>query len=423
MLLFEGPQKGRNRRGFAGIGVPVPGIAGKQGCSGKDRKVQWLEQNIDAYRIIAELLIELRKVLSAGLKENFGSNWASVGLPGSVYEGLIRTKENESAVDWYEDEYQELFNFTTFTELHEILQEHPDLFPCLADFLPTKSLLAARFMELEVIRSKIARVRPIGEVELNFLMKFHQHFSHALEKRHHNTEKSIPETDDNEITESLETVILDNPSGVDEECEIDTPEGREKVSGQSPRPVEEIPEKEAGPGTRSSRPRKTEKKTGTLSPPRRKARRISTDKKKTATPPPEKKQESQKKRDTRPVEPPKSRRNVRTMIEEEDTGGILRELFLEVTKMAENLFSSDVPESPAVWNAVRISPWYEKNFVSLGLKPLSDFHALMDQIHRKMESGLAEHELKELLQEAQFSQILFLLRDMFKKNGMNRDPN
>jgi len=363
--------------------------------------MDWLEQNIDAYRIIADLLVQLRSIISSGLKEEFGSDWATEGLPSSIYEGLIRTKEDESAVDWYEDEYQELFNYTNFSELHEILETHQDLFPCMRDLLPTPSLLTARFMELEVVRRKLGRTRPIGEVELNFLMKFHLHFRKAVEKRE---EVLVEKRED--ASKSEEAAVTLEPS--DNEPEVEFPrEDRDDIPQSNDNSV--VSKGKSKESSSQDSPR----------PPQRMASRGRSSSPSAVSSPEEPAPKDEVKRKSPSPQVPQM--NLSVLLEKEMTPGILRELFLEVTRLAENLWSSDVPESPVIWNAIRTSSWYEKNFVSLGLKPLSDFYDLMDRVHERLESGLARHELKNLLQEARFSETLLNLRDMFQKSGLH-DP-
>jgi len=362
--------------------------------------MDWLEQNIDAYRIIADLLVQLRLIISSELKEEFGSDWATEGLPSNIYEGLIRTKEDESAVDWYEDEYQELFNYTSFSELHEILLAHEGLFPCLTAFLPTPSLLSARFMELEVVRRKLGRMRPIGEVELNFLMKFHLHFRKAVDKRQH-----VLAENEEETLKSGKDVLSSDSGGP--ELVVERPEEeRVDIQGES-----------EDPESTDKRPNDTPRESDGPRPPQRMASKGHSPSTKSNHEPVDMESEAVVTKDKPPIQVPK--KNLSVLLEKELTPGILRELFLEVTRLAENLWSSDVPESPVVWNAIRISSWYEKNFVALGLKPLSDFYDLMDRVHERLESGLARHELKALLQEARFSETLLNLRDMFQKSGLH----
>lgn len=376
---------------------------------GRHTKMDWLEQNIDAYRILVDILTKLRVVLSEGLKRRYGDSWASEGLPSSIFDELVNTKENESAVDWYEDEYQELFNYTTFSQLHEILQNSPELFPCLSELVPTPSLLTARFMELETLRRKVGRARPVGEIELNFVMKFHLHFRKALKKR----EKRLK----GEATEES------SPADESLDSEWESSEG--ESSGESVDPAETPASDEITTATPDKDSLVSEEQSSVSSPrpPQRMAGRagsgsgLSTDGGFPVEPP-----EPADAKDAEPTEEEQGdflqKQNLVSYLENGRSQGILRELFLEVTKLAENLWSADVPETPAVWNVVRSSEWYGKNFGTLGLRALSDFYDVVDRVEERTEKGLARHELQELLEEVHFAQILLNLRDMFQKNGL-----
>ena len=366
--------------------------------------MDWLEQNIDAYRILAELLTELRAVLASGLKDKYGADWALEGLPSSVFDELVQSKEDESAVDWYEDEYQELFNYTTFSQLLEILQASPDLFPCLSELVPTPSLLTARFMELEVLRLKVGRARPVGEVELNFLMKFHLHFRKAMEKRSRKLKEENESVSDAAVEQESASDIADDPTeALDVEAVADVSEDPPEDSSS-----EDISSVGSHSGPRPPQRMATASGSGT-SPPES----SGIEKGKAAI-----YSEAADPMKTALGGDPVESLNLASRLEKGDSLGILRELFLEVTKLAENLWSSDVPQTPTVWNAVRVSKWYEENFVSCGLKVLSDFYDIVARVEERLETGLARHELQKLLEEAQFAQILLNLRDMFQKNGL-----
>jgi len=371
--------------------------------AGEGGNMDWLEQNIDAYRILADILTELRGVLASGLKEKFGKDWASEGLPATVFDELVQTKENETAVQWYEDEYQELFNYTTFSQLHDILQASPGLFPSLSGLVPTPSLLTARFMELEVLRLKVGRVRPIGEVEVNFLMKFHLHFRRAMEKRADRLKEKESGEPEGEVASESESGIGDEPTEAldyspgsenSEDSVEDASSSHEQVSDSRPRPPQRMATSSGSSNSAwdSSGGKETE---------------VAVE------------AEHSDHQEAASVHEPLESMNLASMLKKGDTLAILRELFIEVTRLAENLWSSDAPETPTVWNVVRVSDWYEENFVPCGLKTLSDFYDIVARVEDRLQNGLARHELQKLLEEAHFAQILLNLRDMFQKNGMH----
>jgi len=143
--------------------------------------VEWLEQNLDAYRIIAEILKDLREVLRTELEQRHGKQWYQVGLPDGLLDRLVEIKEKEKAIDWYESEYQQIMSYAVFPDLLQILERNSDQFPHIMHLAPTTALLHARFLELEVMRSKLGRARPISETELAFLGTFHLRFRKAID--------------------------------------------------------------------------------------------------------------------------------------------------------------------------------------------------------------------------------------------------
>jgi len=144
--------------------------------------MEWLEQNIDAYRIVSEILGQLRLVIRQRLELLHGDEWHQKGLPAEVYKRLVAAKEREKSIDWYEGQYQELLDYAVFADLIEILEHNPELFKSFLGLAPSATLLNARFLELDVMRAKLGRARPISETELSFLGTFHLRFRKAAQE-------------------------------------------------------------------------------------------------------------------------------------------------------------------------------------------------------------------------------------------------
>ena len=62
--------------------------------------MEWLEQNIDAYRIVSEILGELRLTVRQRLEQIHGEEWYRKGLPEEVFKRLVAAKEREKSIDW-----------------------------------------------------------------------------------------------------------------------------------------------------------------------------------------------------------------------------------------------------------------------------------------------------------------------------------
>jgi len=344
-----------------------------------------VEQNIDAYRIVFEILNEMRSMLRHELERVHGKDWPRAGLPRQVLERLIERKEKEKSIDWYETEYQELTDFAGFEDLLHILEHNPTLLGEVRKLAPSPALLHARFLELEVMCSKLGLARPISENELSFLGTFHLRFRKALEAR-----RAAPaeDTDPVAAVSPPAPAVENRAEGTDAAVEIVEPVDvvtppADSPTKPAPPPVAQVTPPVAAGTAGASGPTASER----VAPP-------------AAVPAP----------------PAGQLAVIDTALENNDHRTIFRELYREVMELAEGLWTTDVPGTPRVWDKVRVSEWYELNFTRRGLKPLSDFYEVLSQVWEKMHQGMARDELQEFLKRSNFAQLLLSLRDMFQKN-------
>lgn len=344
--------------------------------------MEWLDQNLDAYRILAEILNDLRIELRQELEKIHGAEWFRIGLPAEVFDRLVSSKEGATAIDWYETEYQQIMDFAVFPDFFEIVEHNREHFPALLEIVPSPSLFQGRFLELEVLRSKVGRARPISDAELSFLRNFHKRFHRHLGIHRNGVSDAMSEADEVEEI-SIETDELENAAEHDPNSSNAEAEGKK---------VQVIPPTDRRPPQRPAT-------TGAHSDPKE----------------PEEADDSTS-QSNGAYEPSVVTGPLSQIVGSSDSIAILRELFKEVTNLAESLWSSDVPPPQTVWKEVRVSHWYEESFSALGLKPLSDFYDVLSHVEEEMETGLAKHELQKMLEEANFAHILLALRDMFRKN-------
>jgi len=352
--------------------------------------MEQFERNLDAYRIVAEILADLRATVHKGLSQKYGSEWYRTGLNPTLLDRLILRKEREQAIDWYETEYQELMDFAAFPDLLEIIDKDPDVVPYMGKLAPTPPLVHARFMELAVLTEKLALARPLSENELSFLAIFHIRFRKAVAE--HKAEgpgaaRPAAEPKAKTPSEPLPTVdpkakAVAPTTPAESEKAVEQPEAA-KGKGKEEKSVKP-PEKAAAPKGRAGTARKGEK---------------------------------------RPFAPeaaaptvPTSPTALAEAMDRSDHVSILRALYQEVTAIAEGLWANGTPPGAPVWERVTTSSWYSENFSGLGLRPVSDFHELVTQVRTKLQEGATEAEVQSLLKEQQFAQVLLAMRDMFQKN-------
>ena len=386
--------------------------------------MEWLEQNIDAYRIVSEILGDLRLTVRQRLEHIHGEEWYKKGLPEDVFKRLIAAKEREKSIDWYEGQYQEIMDYAVFADLLEILEHSPEAFPSFTGLAPSTSLLNARFLELDVMRAKLGRARPISETELSFLGTFHLRFRKAAQeaKEGSNDVPPPPERPQEEAeVPAPEPEVISEPKFE----AVSPPEPVEEVQPPAaPSPPRRAVQTDVGSATTStSAGAHAEETSDSEAPdpishveddiPTNVLRDESADAEEADAAPPAK--------PTGPVDEISKTIGPKKLDEALSTNDhrtVLRELYREVTGIAEGVWSSEVTPAPMVWEQVTASDWYERNFSRLGLQPLSVFYEVTAKVDKKVRAGAERKELQEFLKETNFAKTLLSLRDMFQANNI-----
>jgi len=372
--------------------------------------MDWMEKNTEAYRILAGILSELRAVVRDRLIAIHGQDWHSKGLPEQTLASIVARKEREVAIDWYESEYQELIDFAGFAEILQVVESNPQVLPFLAQLAPSPELLHARFLELEVLRSKVGMTRPVSDTELSFLKTFNGRFRKAIQGG-----KVVAAGAQKPPSARRTAAVAETPAGVpprEPELVVTIAHGasaapasplsggrRQGDLGTRPVPVmggkpdaavaavseEELAEPEPLP--------EVEESLAPLDPAE-----IMVEE-----PPPAKVETWQQP-------------TLESALGTNDHRTVLREVYKEVTSLAEGIWSGSAPPVTVVWERVSVSDWYERNFSRLGLQPVSDFYGIISQVRQRLGSGASRAELQEYLKSANFAQTLLALRNMFQKN-------
>ena len=377
--------------------------------------MEWLEQNIDAYRIVSEILGQMRVDIRQQLEAVYGDKWYRDGLPEKVFERLVASKEREKSIDWYEGHYQQIMDYADFADLIEILEKNAEYFPSFIGLAPSSSLLHARFLELDVMREKLGRARPISETELSFLGTFHLRFRKAAREF---TEAEAP------LPAITEETVEEPPTAVTADVqEKNGAKAAEEEVKPQPEPEKVTPTVSEKPAAAPQRPARAPQRLATV--------------KEEPTPQPEDEPETDPEPEPQsPVDEPQqtsaeddrldddvtestgSPQNLADALEQSDHRAVLREIYREVTAIAEGVWTSEVTPAPLVWEQVTASEWYELNFSRLGLHPLSVFYEVTGKIDQQVREGGTKAELQDFLKESNFAKTLLALRDMFQNNNI-----
>lgn len=367
--------------------------------------MEWIEQNLDAYRVIAEILTDLRPLVRERLETKHGKEWFRDGIPDKVFERLIRNKEQEASIDWYENRYQEVISYAVFPDLFEIIIANPTLFGPILKLAPSQSLLNTRFLELEVMRSKIGRARQVGDTEINFLTSFHLRFRRSVQELKGSPDEAsapyevkTPVEENNERPPEAPRTTADATPPTDDAPSVEMADEETKVAdrpGEKPRP----PQRMASASAKSA---ETQEATESVD--------VEVDEA----------DEQSEQADTGADETPKPKETSSTILQRamkaNDDQAVLREIYREVTGIAEVIWTTEELPTTAAWDRVSTNPWYEAAFSRLELRPLSDFYELISQVRAKRKNGLSKADVQRFLNDSNFATTLLALRDMFQKN-------
>jgi hypothetical protein len=270
------------------------------------------------------------------------------------------------------------------------------------------------------MRAKLGRARPISETELSFLGTFHLRFRKAAEEARHEDTPSAPEPVEIESDEApaepapkkRTSAPPASPPAASASNEKSKPAGRPRRAVQT--------DVETAATTREAQARRGEQKAGAARAaakaeddiPTNVLRSVDAEGDTQGTEEPGHKAEDREK--AKLIGPKK----LQEALDTNDHRTVLRELYREVTAIAEGVWSSEISPAPLVWEQVTASDWYERNFSRLGLQPLSVFYEVTTKVDKKVRGGADRKDLQEFLKETNFAKTLLSLRDMFQANNI-----
>lgn len=153
-----------------------------------------LDLNLDAYRLIADLLHRLRSALRGRLRQLAGEGWEE-RIPEDLRLFLSQRRLREQGVSWFRSDSCDLLDYASFSDLAEILAANPSLLE-EADWLPTsgrEAMLRVRFLELDTIFQRVAYARPISEIEMELLAALAERLRKTFDTQDRTSPSTPPE--------------------------------------------------------------------------------------------------------------------------------------------------------------------------------------------------------------------------------------
>ncbi|HPC82768.1 MAG TPA: hypothetical protein P5234_05820 [Thermoanaerobaculaceae bacterium] len=332
------------------------------------------EHNIEAYRMLGDILTTLRAALRAGLEGEFGPKWFAEGLPGPLFARLVQRKEKEKAVSVLDGSYFSILEYADFSDIKEICLAQPRIATFLKAFGGNSQICQARFLELQGLHDKLAGLRSVSESELSFLQ-------HLLRRLHQVVDPSaFPEPD--------RTTWTERPNGGNGQ-----PVPRPSPAAEAPLPASAAAPPPAAPAP-APQPQAVPAAPAPLP---------------SQAPPP-------------PAATPAAEGGGSTLgglakaLQEGDDKAILAALLGEVRHLSEHMTDSQGPATPPVWERVSESAWYARRYASLGMRPVSDFYNLYLALRERIGEGAGDQELQNFLQAHAYQQVIMAVGVFFQQN-------
>ncbi len=337
-----------------------------------------------------------------------GELWYREGLPSDVFRRLVVRKENETPLDRFSGDYEELMTYANFRDLGDIIVGNDVLKNRLTILEPRDGAsLLDRLHELEEMRRSIASNKATNKDDEARLKRYFDEFRSAIKgaKAPAEAPSSIqPKSSRKPVGKRPEEETLDSIFDEDEPP-APAPEpaprpGRLVVkvssSGLHKAAENSTPPPKADPPSRPATDWTSENAAvGSIETP---VTHVS------SRPGPD---------DSATEGPVEEAERVERALRDGDDAAILKALHVEVTEIADGMLRRDPKHGHLVWEVVGRRGWFDEHREAFKLDPLERFYGLADTFLEAFASGAKSSELKKILADVGFSKMLLELREMF----------
>jgi len=336
------------------------------------------DSNLEAYQLMAEILITMRKVVHRGLEKAVGETWYIDGCPPHVFERMVARKESEISIDRFGREYQELISFASLDDLAEIVEFSEELAHLLEKIKPRSATLVERFRQLETLRLKLGATVPLSEEDLDNLLDYHQEFRESIAQP-----KKKPRAEDEPKPSSAAADEAEAVETLEEEESVDTEDAGSQVEEADELGAEDVVTDEAS----------DEFGTDVVDSDVFKPDSVSGDSDGTAL-------------------------EAERAITANDDEEVLRVLHREIMAVAEHVLKGDVDQEFPVWLILESSGWYETKCGPLALTPVEKLYSIAKKVRSKNRAGVAKDEIKAFVTESKVGNLLLSLSEMFNRQEL-----
>jgi hypothetical protein len=336
------------------------------------------ESDVEAYQIMAEILVTVRRIVHRGLEKAAGKTWYVDGCPPGVYERLVARKENEVAIDRFDREYQELISFASLDDLAEIIEFNDELAHLLEGIAPDGATIAERFRQLETLRLKLDATVSLTEEDVDTLLEYHQEFRQSLAQ----PKKKKPEPEEEpEPPEDIGTQVAEPDELGAEDVVSEELDAEDLVSDElgAEDVVADEPSDAFGTAVVDSDVIESPPDSG--------------------------------------VDDGSALEAERAMAGDDDDE-VLRVLHREIMSVAAHVLKGDVDQEFPVWKTLKDSGWFDIKQTTLAISQVEHFYSIAEEVRTKKREGVAKDEIKAFIDGSEVGKLLLSLGEMFKRHEL-----
>ena len=335
-----------------------------------------------------------------------GELWYREGLPSDVFRRLVVRKENETPLDRFSGDYEELMTYANFRDLADIIVGNDVLKDRLTILEPRDGAsLLDRLHELEEMRRSISSSKPANKDDEARLKGYFDEFRSAIkgakapadaspQKKSKSSSKPAESKSEEETLDSIfdqdeppEPAPTPRPGRL--VVKVSTSGLHKAAENSTSQPKADPPSKPAMNWNSANA------EGGSIETP---VTDVS------VRPGPG---------DSAPEGPVEEAERVERALRDGDDSAILKALHVEVTEIADGMLRRDPKHGHLVWEVVGRRGWFEEHREEFQLDPLERFYGLADTFLEAFASGAKSSELKKILADVGFSKKLLELREMF----------
>lgn len=361
------------------------------------------DTSIAVFTTLVDILRAMRGALAAYLSE-LGPDWETVFFPDQVLQCLETRRAQRGTLSWSVEQPRPLIDFATFADLAELAAARPEAAAPFAAMAPNPQVLQVRLLELAAVSEKVTLGHGTVDQDLVMVHSFAQRLFQVL---------GLPAPPTRGGSSPARAAEPPGPPSVPPAAEITPPPSENSgPGGVAPEHAAKAFPHQAAGRLESTSPRPEAVPDPPIPVPRASVTASSARSQTQSAAEPG----ADRPRPTGVDSLPKvSEDDLLLALDKQNSTVVLRALYREIMIGADSMWTRAMIPTPRIWPVVRESAWYQDQFSTLGMRPVSDFFSIVESGLEAFGTSAPRDKMQAFLTEHGFSQTLVALRDFFQR--------